>query len=111
MAAIDVERARGLLTTVRSNVAMMAAKDSEQEVRGLAVQAVDAALSAVRPLIADTVVMARVDDVISPYTIEQGEPMRAVDLLLVVDLMLQELPPPPRPPPPDPEDNWMTRQM
>jgi hypothetical protein len=42
-------------------------------------------------------------DVISTCTIEAGEPVRAVDVLLVVDLMLAELPPsPPRETPPQP---------
>jgi hypothetical protein len=95
---IDVEQARRLLTTLRTDLVAMVAQDPEQEVRGLAVPAVDAALSAVRPLIANTNVMAKVADVISPDTIEQGEPVRAIDLRVVVNLMLAELPPPPPPP-------------
>lgn len=99
-APLDVEQARRTLTTLRSSVAAMAATDSEQEVQGIAIQAVDAALSAVRPLVAESPVMSRVDDVISTYTIDAGEPIRAVDVLLVVDLMLAELPSPAPPKPP-----------
>jgi hypothetical protein len=96
VAEIDAKQARRLLVTLRSNVATMVAKDAEQEVRGIAVQAVEAALSTVRGLIAQSPVMARVDEVISTYASEAGEPIRAVDVLLVVDLMLAELPPEPK---------------
>ncbi len=72
--------------------------DPEQEVHGLALQAVDAALDAVRPFMPSMSVMRRVEDIISPGTVAQGEPIRAVDLLWIVTLLLAELPaPPPQP--------------
>jgi len=60
-------------------------KDQEQEVRGIAMPVLDAVLSSVRgSLLEADPVLATLPDLISPEAIETGEPIRAVDALLVV---------------------------
>lgn len=93
---IDPRQARGILRALKVTLKEITNRDPEQEVRGIALPAVDAALSAVRGLLPDDPVLSRVADVISPEAMEDGEPVRAIDVLLVVDLMFAALRPPPR---------------
>ena len=93
---MDPAHARRILTTLRSSLALMVTKDQEQEVQGIALPVIDEALVATKGLLADSPVLARIRDVISPEAIEAGDPVRAIDVLMVVDLMLAELPPEPR---------------
>jgi hypothetical protein len=86
--AEDVEQTRRALTTLQANLRQIATADPEQEVRGPPIAAVDAALSVVR----DSAVVSKVHDIISPETIEAGDPVRAVDVLLVVGILLSALP-------------------
>jgi hypothetical protein len=61
----------------------------------MALPALDAALSQARDLLPNSPVLAQIADVISPEAIEAGEPVRAVDALLVVDIIFAALKPPP----------------
>lgn len=61
----------------------------------MAVSTPDVALSAVRDLAANSVVLAKIRDVISAEAVEEGEPIRAVDVLLVVATLLAVVPTPP----------------
>jgi hypothetical protein len=109
---IDLDQARRILSELRSDLQQITSSDPEQEVRGIAVAAVDAALSAVRGLVADSPVLRRIDDVISPESIEAGEPIRAIDVLVVVGIMHAVLPPAPNPYGRGTwEDDFMTRPM
>jgi hypothetical protein len=54
-------------------------RDPEQEVRGIAVHVLDAVLQAVRSTLGDHPVVAQMYDVLSVESIEEGEPIRAVD--------------------------------
>jgi hypothetical protein len=72
--------------------------DPEQEVRGIAVRPVGAALPAAQDLVPDSNVLLEIDEVMSVETIEAGEPMRATDVLTVVEMMLAALPSESEPP-------------
>jgi len=93
---IDLWQARTLLTTLRQDLQRIVDRDPEQEVHGIAIPVLDAALSAVRDLAADNSVVASVRDVISAEAVEEGEPVRATDILLVVTTLLAVLPEPHR---------------
>jgi len=89
---IGLAQARRILVTLQRDLQKITERDPEQEVRGLAIPAVDAAISAVRNAIPDNAVVARIEDVISPEAIDTGEPIRAVDVLLVVTILLAAMP-------------------
>lgn len=92
MANSDVEQARRILNNLRDTLQKVTSRDPEQEVRGVALRPLDAALAAVRELIPDDPILTQVSDVISVESIEEGEPLRAVDVLVVVDILLGALP-------------------
>lgn len=68
-------------------------RDPEQEVQGMALPVLDAVVSQAREWRPSDPVLDRVSDVISPAAVEAGEPIRAVDALLVVDLLFSTLKP------------------
>lgn len=86
--------ARKLLLRLEKTLQSIVERDAEQEVRGIAVPVLDAALTAVRSLAPDNAVAASVRDVISAEAVEEGEPIRAVDVLLVVTTLLAVTPKP-----------------
>jgi hypothetical protein len=92
---MDLWQARTLLTTLRQDLQKIVDRDPEQEVRSIAIPTLDAALSAVRDLAPDNPVVASVRDVISTEAVEEGEPIRATDVLLVVTTLLAVTPQPP----------------
>ena len=67
-----------------TDLARIAERDPEQEVRGIAVPVLDARIEALREVVADDPVVSRMQDVISTETVEAGEPIRAVDALVVL---------------------------
>ena len=74
-------------------------KDNEQEVTGPAVSVVDAVVSSIRVKLPDDVVVSVIRDVISVEAIEEGEPVRALDLLVIVGQLQAALGPEPPPAP------------
>jgi hypothetical protein len=88
--------ARDILRAVKATLEDATTTDAEQEVQGMALPALDAALAQARDLVPDSTVLSRIADVISPEAIEAGEPVRAVDALLVVNIMFAALKAPPR---------------
>lgn len=80
----------GLYTTLDNVVK----RDPEQEVRGMAVPVLDKALSELKDLLAGDPVVAAIQDVISPEAVAEGEPIRAVDALMVVTILQAQIPPP-----------------
>lgn len=92
------------LNKLAANLRRMSDRDPDQEVGSFALPVLDAALSSARAWIPPGHRVAdAVQDVISPETIAQGETIRAVDVLLVTDLLVgvlsEQLPkPPPRAP-------------
>lgn len=58
-------------------------QDPEQEVRGIALPVLDDVIVDVKAVLSEDPVVKRVEDVISPQAIGRGEPVRAIDALLV----------------------------
>jgi len=90
----DIRKARKMLSNLQKSLREIVKRDPEQEVRGVAVPVLDAALGMVREALGDNPVVNAVGGVISVETIEAGEPLRASDVLLVVDMFLGALPTP-----------------
>jgi hypothetical protein len=83
---ISLDDAQRRAEQLYNDVSRVADKDPEQEVRGIAVPVLDACLAALRavPEVADDPVITRMPDVYSVDSVEQGEPVRAVDALVVL---------------------------
>jgi len=94
VADVNVPEARRILRALQRDLQKITARDPEQEVQGIAIPAVDAALAAIRDLIPESPVVSSIADVISPDAIDRGEPIRAVDVLLVVGILREALPQP-----------------
>jgi hypothetical protein len=88
----DIWTARKTLTTLQTDLRAIVARDPEQEVRGMAIPVLDAALGIVRELLGDNPVVTAAGGVISVQTIAEGEPLRDTDVLLVVGMFLSALP-------------------
>jgi hypothetical protein len=73
---MELPKARRVLSSLRSDLQQISATDSDQEVLGIAVPAIDAALSEIRGLLPDRPVLSAIDGLISPNAIAGGE-MRA----------------------------------
>lgn len=69
--------------TLAETLEVVMERDPEQEVQGMALPVLDAVIAAVRDLYPQDPMMAVVRDAISPESIAAGEPIRAVDALLV----------------------------
>jgi hypothetical protein len=63
----------------------MVERDPEQEVQGMALPVLDAAIEHIKAALPDDPVVQAVAGIISPETIEAGEPIRAIDALLVAE--------------------------
>lgn len=61
----------------------MVQRDPEQEVTGIALPVLDAAIEDIKGALGDDPIVEAVAGIISPETIEAGEPIRAADALLV----------------------------
>jgi hypothetical protein len=90
----DIWKARKTLTNLQTSLRLIVKKDSELEVRGMAIPVLDAALDMVRGALGNNPIVNAVAGVISVETIEAGEPLRASDVLLVADMFLGALPTP-----------------
>jgi hypothetical protein len=86
---MDLDDAYRRLVTLRASLYEIQSRDQEQEVRGQALEVLDAVIAAAKQHVdAGDPVLARIYDVLSPETIAGGEPPRAIDLLVVVDQLL-----------------------
>lgn len=85
--------ARERLRAVKGTLKSIVERDPEQEVQGMALPVLDAVVAQARAWRPSDPVLDRVSDVISPAAVEAGEPIRAVDALLVVDLLFSTLKP------------------
>lgn len=74
-------RVEALIKTLRTLVA----RDPEQEVRGIALPVLDAALDDIWRVRPNDPVVAAVVEPVSVETIEAGEPLRAADLLVMAE--------------------------
>jgi hypothetical protein len=75
------DRVQALAKTLRT----MVERDPEQEVQGIAVPVLDAAIEDIKAALPNDPVVLAVSGIISPETLETGEPVRAIDALLVVE--------------------------
>ena len=75
------ERVEALIRTLRATVD----QDGEQEVRGIAVPVLNAVVEEIKVALRDDPVVRTVSDVISPEAAAAGEPIRAVDALLIAE--------------------------
>jgi hypothetical protein len=66
-------------------------RDPDQEVQGIALPVLDAVLKAVKDTLGDHLVVAQMYDIISVESIEEGEPIRAVDAYLVAGMLMKAL--------------------
>ena len=80
------------LGALRNTLRKASERDPEQEVQGIALPVLDAVIADAKDIIgqSDPAVAALVD-VMSPEVIEAGEPVRAVDALLVVEMLYAAL--------------------
>jgi hypothetical protein len=85
------DRVEALIVTLET----MIKRDPEQEVRGIALPVLDAAVDDIKAALGDDPVVQAVSGIISAETIDAGEPIRAIDALLVarqLDAALGERP-------------------
>lgn len=76
-------KAKGRIVALIETLERVVQRDPEQEVLGMAVPVLDACIEDVKAAVADDPVVRAVAGVISPDAIALGEPVRAVDALLV----------------------------
>lgn len=91
MPGLTPEQAKSHLWTLRSGLRKITERDPEQEVRGIALPVVDEVIKSAREALAGNPIAARIEDVISTETILAGEPIRAVDMLIVVEQLYEPL--------------------
>ena len=75
------QRVTGLLSSLRT----WWSRDPEQEVQGFALPVIDAAIAEITAALPDDRVVASVADVVSAEMIGLAEPVRAADMLVVVE--------------------------
>lgn len=66
-------------------------QDPGQEVRGIAIPVLEACLQSFREHVPDDPIVAAIREVLSPRAIATGEPLRAVDVMLVAGQLAQAL--------------------
>ena len=76
-------KAKGRITSLIETLEQVVQRDPEQEVQGMAIPVLDACLEDVKAVLPGDPVVAAVAAVISPDAIAAGDPIRAVDVLLV----------------------------
>lgn len=87
--------AKRRISTLVEKLEEITSRDPEQEVQGIALPVIDAVIVEIKGLFPNDPVVAAVDDLISPRSVEYGEPVRAVDALLVVSQLEAALGDPP----------------
>jgi hypothetical protein len=97
---LDQSRARRGLTQLHADLSAIIQRDQEQEVRGIAVPTVSEAIRAAYDVLTEDRVAAVTVELFSADVIAEGEPVRAVDALLVVGQLLAALGPEPSYAPP-----------
>jgi hypothetical protein len=89
--ALHPREARNLLRALKASLRRIVERDPEQEVQGIALPVVDEVLRVARDVLPGHPVIARMEDIVSPEMIASGEPVRAVDALVVVDMLFEAL--------------------
>ena len=92
MAEAELADAIRRVRSLRSDLRDATQRDLHREIQGPAIQEADAVLGAARPLIPNgDPVLDRLGEAVPPETIEGGEPVRAFDLLVIVDQVYNAL--------------------
>jgi hypothetical protein len=92
MGSVDLEDARFRVRALRDRLVKISDRDPEQEVRGIALPVVDAVLAAAREHVKEgDPVLDAISGLITPESVAEGEPIRAVDALVVADQLLEAL--------------------
>jgi hypothetical protein len=92
LARVDLRDALDRVLALRNTLQGIVDKDQEQEVRGIAFPVIDSVLNEASKLVpADDPIVDASRSLITPETIEAGEPIRAVDALVVVDQLYRAL--------------------
>lgn len=77
------------LRQLHADLQALVRRDPEQEVQGIALPLIDAVVSEARELLPEGSTLAsQVVELVSPSAIEEGDPIRAADALLVVGQLL-----------------------
>jgi hypothetical protein len=77
---------------MRKTLQAIVDRDPEQEVRGIALPAIDALISYLRGQVGSDPVVDRIAEAISVDAVVDGEPLRAVDALVVFTALAAKLP-------------------
>jgi hypothetical protein len=89
---MNLSEAQESVLRLRQTLAEIVKGDQEQEVRGVALPVIDAVIEAARAHVKqDDPVLNAITGLISPETIAEGEPIRAIDALVLVDQLLVAL--------------------
>ena len=91
----SLEDVRRSLKALRSDLRALSDKDPEQEVQSVALSVVEQVIQQAKAYLGDdNAIASSVIDIISADAIEESQPIRAADLLVVVGQLLAALPPP-----------------
>ena len=93
----DLSLARRHLNQLHADLKAIVQDDQEQEVRGIALPVVSEAIRVAYDLLTENRVVAVTIEPFSADAIAEGEPLRAVDALVVVGQLLAALGPEPAP--------------
>jgi hypothetical protein len=92
---MDLFDARARALQLHEDLKEIAAKDPDQEVRGLAVPVIDAVVTACAPFLDEgDPVIEKIRQLFSVEALETGEPLRAVDAQIAAGQLYQALPSP-----------------
>jgi hypothetical protein len=95
MTSIALNDAQKRAKQLYKDLSRIADRDPEQEVQGIALPVLDACIGALREVAADDPVVSRMQDVFSAESVARGEPVRAVDALLVLGQIIAVIGSPP----------------
>jgi hypothetical protein len=88
---MDINEAFFAAKRLHSDLEKASQKDAEQEIKGPAIDTVDAVLDACRQFLPDHPIVSRLQGVLSPEAIAAGEPVRVVDVLPGVGQIVEAL--------------------
>lgn len=78
---MNLEEAYWAAKQLYEDLQRAADKDAEQEIKGPAIDTVDAVLDACRQFLPDHAIVGRLQNVLSPDAIATGDPVRVVDVV------------------------------
>jgi hypothetical protein len=79
-----------MIRALKASLQRIADRDPEQEVQGMALPVLDQVVSVARDALPGHPVIARLE-VITPELVGSGEPIRAVDAMVAIDVLFEVL--------------------